>query len=448
MVNDWLKNNLKNIPKRPGIYQYTNEDGTILYVGKALSLRDRLSSYLATESAKTQELLKNATKISWIETGSNFEALLLEAHLIKLHLPKYNVMLRDDKSYLYIFISTGEDYPKVFTARRPKKFENLEKETYEKLNELKGKYFGPFPSARIARMLLKWLRKTFSYCSQKTLGKRGCFYSHIGLCDPCPSEIEKKEEPEKKVLKKKYRLNISRLKRILDGNIKVVKKELTKEMRQLAKEEKFEDANEFKKQIERIDWIISRPPSTAAFLDNPNFYLDESKKATETLVVLLQQVGIAVEKAEKIECFDISNFQGEQAVASQVVFIHGIPEKNFYRRYKMYIEGKPNDFAMLKEAVTRRLSHKEWEFPDLFVIDGGKGQVSTISQLLKEKGIAIPVIGLAKQFERIIVPTESGFTEIALSRKNEALKLLQTMRDEAHRFGLEYHRKRREKLLL
>lgn len=476
MLKNELLTRAKEIPGRPGIYMYKNEEGLVLYVGKALSLKDRISSYAAVDvPTKTSEMLKNASSIDYIETGSDFEALLLEARLIKLHRPKYNVTFKDDKNYLYIFISLGEEYPKVFLTRKPKNFlfshpgrrlksrligskdsiapassadgslQNDKKPTYELLDDLKGTYFGPFPSSKMTRLILMWLRRVLPFCTQKRIGNRVCFYSHIGLCNPCPAYIVKQAKPERSLLTKKYRINIFRLSDILQGNIGKVCAQLSGQMQQFSKLEQFEEADKCKKMLTAFEYLLSNRPTTEVFLENPNFFIEKQQTAQEELNKILTENGLVIKKLTRIECFDISNFDGTDSVAAQVVFINGVAEKSQYRRYKIHIDGKPNDFAMLAEAVERRLKHTEWTFPDLFVIDGGKGQVSTVINKLKELEIAIPVIGLAKQFEKIILLKNAEFKEIRLPKRSNALQLMQQLRDEAHRFGLALHRKRRAK---
>lgn len=444
-MHENVKNRIKEAPKRPGVYLYKNSEGIVLYVGKALSLRDRLYSYTQKVPAKIAEMLTQAHDLAWIETGSDFEAILLEATLIKKYLPHYNTALRDDKSYLYIFISTGEEFPKVLLARKPKNGSRSRR--FETFEGAKGEYFGPFTSAQTTRQVLKWLRRIIPFCQQKRMGKRACFYSHIGLCRPCPSNIIKQPEPLFDQLKKQYRQQIFRLKRILEGNIASVATDLEKEMKKLSREERFEEAAQIRTQLRRLKWL-STQTNTKHFLENPNFYADSQKQAIDELVRILRENGVAIEKADKIECFDVSTFQGNFSVASQIVFVNGIPEKNLYRRYRIRLDGKPNDFDMLSESLGRRLKHPEWIFPDLFVIDGGKGQVSSAKKTLAAANIKTPVIGLAKQFEKIIVSKDHEFQEITIPKKSEALQLMQAMRDEAHRFAITYHRKRRAEAFL
>lgn len=438
------KKNLKSVPRRPGVYRYFDAFGTILYVGKALSLRDRLSSYfLKNVHPKTAELIKAADHFEYTETGSEFTALLLEAKLIKLHRPKYNVSFRDDKSYLYIFISTKEEFPKVFLTRRPKG--DASDASWSVFEGFKGEYFGPFPSAYATRQILKWLRSLFPFCQQKNIGKRACFYSHLGLCKPCPAEIVQTSGEQYQALKKIYRKNISHLTRILEGSISNVSEELEKEMKHYAKNEEFEKAQHVRNQTERLKYLLEEHFRTSVFLDNPNFYVDTQKEATGELREILREQGLMVEPISKLECFDISNFQGHSSVASQVVFVDGVANTDLYRRYRIQLDGKPNDFAMMREAISRRLTHTEWSLPQLLIVDGGKPQVSTIFELLKEKNIQLPLIGLAKRFETIVLVKDGKLIEVKLPRRSPAIKLLQQIRDEAHRFAITYHRKVRGK---
>jgi excinuclease ABC subunit C len=444
METETLKALVSKFPRRPGIYEFSDSTGRVLYVGKALSLRDRLTSYYQSDAPiKTQEMVKNAQTVAVVETGSEFTALLLEARLIKLHRPRYNVIFRDDKSYLYIFISLGEEFPKVFLTRRPKteQFDSGE----SRFEGAKGEYFGPFPSSGTVRSILKWLRRLFPFCMQKKTGTRPCFYAHLGLCSPCPSAIAKTSGAEYEQLKKNYRLGIFRLKRILDGHLEKVVAELTGEMKELSKDERFEEAAEIKFRIERLSWLLTKPIKTQTFLENPNFYGAHQHEAVESLRQLLVEYGLKLASLEKIECFDISNFAGTSAVASQVVFLGGVAEKDLYRRYRIKIDGRPNDFAMLSEAISRRLKHTEWELPQLLIVDGGKPQVSTIHELLRKEHVSLPLIGLAKRFEKIVLIKDHKLIEIELPRRTPALQLLQQIRDEAHRFAITYHRKVRKK---
>jgi excinuclease ABC subunit C len=249
-------------------------------------------------------------------------------------------------------------------------------------------------------------------------------------------------------LKKEYRVNIFRLKHILEGNFQGVEREIEREMAVRAKSEDFEGAQILRDRLERFRGVLKNEQHTSAFLDNPNFYFDRQRKALDELRQILQTHGVEISKLRRIECFDISTFQGNFSVASQIVFIDGVPEKKWYRKYRIKIDGKPNDVAMMRETLSRRLKHPEWEMPDLVIVDGGKPQVGTIGKLFAENKVAIPLIGLAKRWEQIVIPAGQRFTQVNLLRRSTALQLLQQMRDEAHRFAITYHRLRRGKAMM
>ena len=437
MEKDSAKRRLTTVPRRSGVYKFKDAKGVVLYVGKALSLKDRLSSYFQKNLLpKTAEMVAKAENFSYIETGSEFTALLLEAKLIKLYRPKYNVIFKDDKSYLYIFISITDEFPKVFLIRKPKN-----------LPAHRGAYFGPFPSSSTTDQILKWMRSLFPFCQQQKIGKRPCFYSHLGLCTPCPGQIVKTTGEEYQQLKHTYRQNIFRLKRILEGKIDAVVRDLTREMHSLSKQQAYEEARAIRDRINKLQWLLHQPLKTATFLENPNYYFEEQAMAISTLRSLLGKHGLPTQKLHRIECFDVSTISGVQSVASQVVFIDGIPEKSLYRRYRIREGSKPNDVGMLTEAIKRRLGHPEWELPDLLMVDGGKAQVSVVAKLLRDEQLVLPLLGLAKRFEKIVFLKGTVFSEITLRRKEAALKLLQQIRDEAHRFAITYHRKLRRQLV-
>ncbi len=428
---------VSKFPNRPGVYMFQNGEGKVLYVGKALQLKARVLSYFNKDTdAKAQKMVAAATNVTYIETGSEFEALLLEANLIKKYRPRYNVIFRDDKSYLYIFISVDEEFPKIFTTRKPKG--ELNDQTKELYEGMKGIYFGPFPSSGRVRRILTSLRKLLPFCQQRKLG-RPCFYSHIGLCVPCPSQIVKAPFTQRDQFKKEYRKHIFAIKKILEGSIESVVHDLENEMIICTKNESYERAAQIRDQITGLEMLLHNREVTG-FLENPNFYFDRQSKALDELKRILGKYYPGLYKLTRIECFDISTYQGNFSSGSQIVFVAGVPEKKYYRKYRIKRIGKPNDTEMLKETLTRRFSHIEWAFPDLVIVDGGKGQVSIAQDLFRAQRINIPVIGLTKQFEKIVVRGNGGFKEITLRRKSPSLRLVQQMRDEAHRFARSYTR--------
>lgn len=443
------KEDISDFPRQPGIYKFLNKKGMAIYIGKALSLKDRVLSYFASDATSRIKLLLSETdRIEFVVTGSEFEALLLEARLIKLFKPKYNVVLKDDKSYLYIFISSKEEFPKIYLTRKPKSFLLAAGSASKILEGEMGEYFGPFPSANTARAVMKFLRRIFPYCQQKKLGHRSCFYSHIGLCDPCPSRIYKLAEPTRSRMKNIYRRNIYSIKSILDGNISKLKHTLEKEMAILSKDEQFEEAAKVNRQLLQLEYIAMGKDTTAAFLENENFHFDRQKLATENLRSILLIYFPTITTLSRIECYDISNLQGKFAVGAETVFINGIAETSQYRRYKIKTINSPNDSGMLAEILRRRLAHLDWAMPDLIVVDGGKSQVSSAAKTLTELNITIPVVGLAKRLEYIVLWSAGNFIEIKLSRRDNALKFLQQMRDETHRFVISYHKTYRAKAFL
>src|SRR3989344_4498788 len=423
--------NKSQIPHKPGVYQFKNKSGRIIYVGKAIDLYHRVLSYFHgyplgvnvthTRGVIASHLRNEIASVETIIVESELEALILEANLIKKYLPEFNVSLKDDKDYLYIKI-TEEDYPRVITARK---------------NELKEslKNFGPFPSSRTVRDTLKALRKVFSWCSNAHPGgvntnpprgwnRRACFYYHLGLCPGACIE---------KITKADYRKNIFRLAKLLEGKKEKLVSELLSEMESVSRQQRFEDAAKVKKTLTGINYL-TQTNRTSLYLENPNFLQDERQKALESLQEALQLPKLP----ERIECYDISNIQGHEATGSMVVLTEGDTDKSQYRKFKIKTTGKPNDVGMLREVMGRRLKHKEWKFPDLIIIDGGLGQVRAVEFSILNCQLSIPLYGLAKRMEWLYSPDGSI---IKLPKSHPASKLLQKLRDEAHRFAITYHRK-------
>lgn len=427
MIPDFIKS--LDIPHKPGVYLYRDKHQKIIYVGKAIDLYNRVSSYFngkATDT-KTVQLVQNIVSVETIIVESELEALILEANLIKQYLPLYNIRLTDDKDYLYIAI-TEEDYPKIITARK---------------NDLKAvkKFFGPFPSSTTVKTTLKRLRKIFPWCSNPigpknkpkllpdgTIGGRACFYFHIGLCPgACVGKISRED----------YNRIINRFSKFLDGKKQELIDELTVEMEGYAQDLQYEEAEKIKKIISGIGYI-TQPTKIQGYLENPNFLEDLNRQAIEELQKVLNLPDLPL----RIEAYDISNFQGELSTGSMVVLKNGEIDKSQYRRFKIKITGKPNDVGMHKEMMQRRLKHKEWPLPQLFLIDGGRGQVRGSFEEVFKMGLNIPVFGLAKKMEWLFPPEGDV---VKLPKRSLALRLLQRIRDESHRFAITYHRKLRSK---
>ena len=413
-----IKNNIDkaNIPHKPGVYIFKSSQAEVLYVGKAIDLYHRVRSYFSKSNLnlKTQQLVNLIKAVETITVESELEALILEANLIKKFLPPFNVRLTDDKDYLYIKV-TKEKFPRIITARKKDLTASL-------------KYFGPFPSSTTVKTTLKKLRRIFPWCANPPGSKnklsRSCFYYHLGLCPgPCAGKIDQKE----------YLKIITRFVKFMEGKKDQLVWELSQEMIQFSQRLDFESANSLKKIIQGIEYLLS-PTKIDIYLENPNFIEDQLKVALEKLKQDLNLQKLP----ERIEGYDISNIQGKDATGSMVVLINGEIDKSQYRKFRIKISGRPNDVAMLKEVMARRLNHPEWPFPQLIIIDGGRGQVRGVKQILDQKNVHILIFGLAKRLEWIYPPQGAI---IKLSKKSLSLRLLQKLRDEAHRFAITYHRK-------
>ncbi|MBI4136444.1 UvrB/UvrC motif-containing protein, partial [Candidatus Roizmanbacteria bacterium] len=353
-------------------------------------------------------------------------ALLLEAKLINRIQPKYNITWRDDKHPLYIKI-TREEFPKIHTVRRE--------------DDQQSVYFGPFPSASTVRQTLKFLREIFPYCSEKRMGRRPCFYSHIGLCDPCPNWISSLSGDNYQAEVKRYRKNISMICKLLDGKAPSLIHQLEKHMSKLAAAEQFEQAAQVKRQLDKIEYLRQMRTPVKEYMKNPNLYDDLRQ---EELTELASVLGLS--SLSHIEGYDISNIQGTHATGSMVTFIDGEPEKSYYRKFRIRQKQTPDDTFMMHEMLIRRLRHEDWQYPDLILVDGGKGQINAALHALKSMAVSVPVIGLAKRLEEILIPLEQDtFKSIRLPASSKALHLLQRVRNEAHRFANTYHRKLRTK---
>src|SRR5512147_402392 len=563
-ISEKIQGILATLPAKPGCYLMKNADGKIIYVGKAISLKNRVRSYFhadASHDAKTRRLVREIANIEWIVVGSELEALILEMNLIKKHRPKYNVRLKDDKRYPYIKIHWADPFPKVTVTRQ--------------MDEDGSRYFGPYTSAWAVYQTLDVLRRIFPYltCDREITGmdKRACLYYDIKLCiAPCigaASQIQ-------------YRQMISDLMDFLSGHSEGIVTRIQQEMEKASEEMRFEKAAALRDQLKAIQSIIERQKIVFAsdYLDSDvlamarsdgeacvqiffirggkligreyfilegtedvadtevmeqfitQFYTEaatipqqvmlpqeiEERKiigqwlrskrggekveffvpkdgqprelvqmaaenATETLAALrtqwqadthkqeqalteLQEAFRLKEPPNRIECYDISNTQGTAIIGAMVVFTQGVPDKKLYRKFNIEsVVGAPADFASMEEMLTRRF--RRWQgsqqaeaapgskpdasfsfLPDLIIIDGGKGQLGRAVSVLEQARLygKIPVIGLAKQEEEIFIPGKSE--SLMLPRHSQALYLIQRIRDEAHRYGITAHRKKRQKL--
>lgn len=421
----------QSLPSKPGVYIYKDEKNKIIYVGKAKDLKKRVSSYFSNKAldAKTLKLVSEIKSLDHITVGSEIEAFLLESELIKKHRPFYNIKLIDDKSYPYIMITKG-DSPSVLVIRNQKN-----KNSY---------YFGPFTEASAVRTVLKLLRKIFPYQSVKNHAKKKCLYYHLGLC-PCVRAV-----PENVI---SYKKDLGRIRKFLRGETKGVINDLKREQKEMVKNEKFEIASEIQKKIEQVEHITSEQYDPFRYLEQPDYYYQRITNELESLEEILQKYFEKKLRLKRIECYDISNFSGKQATGSMVVFINGDKSSKDYRRFKIKTKDTPDDFFMMKEMLGRRFKKDGWAEPDLVVIDGGKGQVSAALETLVARKKDIPLIGLAKRKETIVIPQKQlgqklQFLEIKLPKSTGGINLLRRIRDEAHRFAITYHRLLRKKRMI
>lgn len=549
-MNKELEESLKLVPTLPGCYIYYDKNGEIIYVGKAKNLKRRVSSYFHKkhDRVKVAVLVSKIEKMEYIITDSEVEALILEAHLIKKHKPKYNILLKDDKKYPY-FLITDEDYPRITVVRK------------KNINPDKGKFYGPYTNSRAMYSTLDFLKKIFplKQCKTPKFSNRPCLYYHIGKCmAPCqgkvtPQEYQnivaqvelflsgkqtelikklktqmeeyaKNEQYEKaarmrdsyldlqktlehqKVVYENARLNEDIIAVLYEEGIFAVTILLIREGRLIDKKDftyfvENEDKDEFFKtffqeyystlmlefpdkivstDLENIgdkqlyqDWleIIShkkikisygkskqgRELAQLAQKNVQNLFENARIKKLASIRDDFNEVGAYLQETLKltnfpnrIECYDISHIQGTNTVASMVVFYNGMSKKTAYKKFRLKTtEGKPDDFLSMKEVLTRRLSRlgeKNWEKPDLIIIDGGKGQLSSVMEVVEEMGITgIDFVSLAKKEEEVFLPHQSKSIRIPMD--SNAMFLIQRIRDEAHRFAITYHRSLRSKAL-
>lgn len=564
-ISTHLQGILDTLPTKPGCYIMKNAAGTIIYVGKAINLRNRVRSYFHADSshdAKTRRLVRDIVDLEWIVVGSELEALILEMNLIKRHRPRYNIRLKDDKRYPYIKVHWNEPYPRVTVTRQ--------------MLEDGARYFGPYTSAWAVYQTLDVLRKVFPYlvCDREITGqdKRACLYFDIKLCNaPCIGAVNNAQ----------YRQMIADLMAFLSGHSEEIIARLNLEMETAAEELRFERAAAIRDQLKAIQSIVERQKVvfSSDYIDSDvvamaradgeacvqiffirggkligreyfilegtedtsdsevmsqfiqQFYteaasvpkqlflpqeIEEAKivsqwlrsrrggdkveifvpkdgqpqelvqmaaeNASETLTALRAQWQADSHKQElalaelqsalglpkppnRMECYDVSHTQGVATVGAMVVFEQGVPAKRLYRKFNIDSTsiGAPDDFASMEEMLTRRF--KRWEaatetatqapgakpdesfsfLPDLIIIDGGKGQLGRAVQVLEKFNLTdkVPVVGLAKREEEIFFPHKSE--SLMLPRHSQGLYLVQRIRDEAHRYGITAHRKRRSK---
>jgi excinuclease ABC subunit C len=429
-----LEDKLKQLPDAPGVYFHKNAQDEIIYVGKAAVLRNRVRQYFQksrTRDPKTDALVHDIADTDWMIVESELEALFLEAEMIRRYMPRYNILLRDDKSMSYIRIDYDSGYPTVSTTRRP-------------LDD-GARYFGPYSSTTAIRQALKILRRIFPFATRQLAGqKRATLHYHLGL-DPGLEEGRTTIEA--------YRANLRKLILVIEGKRKNIEHELERDMKHAAKAQEFEQAARIRNQL----FTLQKINKQVIFSDKE--FMDISKDhALNELVDLL-----SLERfPRRIEGYDISHMSGTNVVASMVVFTHGVSDKSEYRKFKTRKDHN-NDFFNMNETLGRRLSEKNlkaWGKPDLILIDGGKGQLDAALKARDEAGCKMPFIGLAKREEQIVIDknrsnltlnidvlhklggytTESeDFILVNVPHTTNVVKLLQRIRDESHRFAVSYH---------
>jgi len=534
--------NLKktDLPNSPGVYKFLNKNLEIIYVGKSKNLKKRVKSYFQKQqNNKISKMVKEITKIDFVISNSEHDALLLENNMIKENKPKYNILLRDDKTYPYIAISK-ERFPKVYTTR--------------KINLKKEDVFGPYTNVKSMRGILRLIKNLYKIrncnyvLSEENIRNKKfkvCLEYHLGNCKgPCEEHQEENY----------YKKDIDEIKNILNGrNIQLINS-LKSEMNVFSKNLEFEEAQKIKDKVNELETFTSRSIVVSfkvnnidviGIIDDENYYyvnymkinngmiitsetnkikkkldfdfreleqiiidlkfkyrsikndvlsnLDLSKMISDEIKsyvpksgdkkkliemslknVLFFKKNLYNEKKERktkklsilvdlknklnlkkipfhIECFDISNIQGENTVASLVMFKDGYPSKKNYRKFKIRTVDKPDDFESMREVIFRRYSRtikEKTNLPDLIIIDGGKGQLSSTCEVLKKLNIynKMNVIGIAKKLEEIYFPNDS--IPVLLSKKSSYLKLIQNIRNEAHRFAINYHKDLRSKNFL
>lgn len=327
----------------------------------------------------------------------------------------------DGKAYPLIRITKKNEFPAVLTAR--------------KIEDKNSVYFGPYPHAKEMHMVLRLLRRIFPFQSVLAHPPKNCLYYHLGLCPCLPAH---KDEI------KQYKKTLNHIITFLEGKTKKVIRDLEKERNSASEKEEFEKAHVLQKQINAIRTVTEPFVNPFEYETNPNFREDIRREEMQELQNTLQKAGVTISLPTRIECFDNSNIQGTNPTSSMVVLTNGEIDTGEYRKFKIKSVKGPDDFASMKEVFERRLSHAEWPFPTLFIVDGGKGQISAAKEVLVKHAVTIPVIGLAKKEETIIT---SDFTSIQLPKNSKALVLLMRIRDEAHRFAITFHRKLRSKAM-
>ena len=424
---DLTRKNLTSTPEEAGVYVFWSKEKVPLYIGKSNNLKRRIISYkLKKLGVKTKKMISLATYFSNVLVSSDLEALLLEAYLIRTLKPPFNIQLKDDKHPLYIKI-TNDDFPQVITARKI----DIDNTSI---------YFGPFPSSYNVKSTLKLIRKIIPF-AQHPPSQKPCLYSQIGLCNPCPSTINAlTNRNARRSLTKRYRRNITLIKKLLEGKSKAVIASLEKEMAKSAKVEDFENASIIRDKITKLNYITQPITPVKAFLNNPNLLEDIRLNELHELKHFISPYIVLPKIFTRIECYDIAHISGSKPTASMVTFINGESEKSLYRHFRINQKNGANDIASLGEVAKRRLKYlADWGTPDLIIVDGGKSQVNIFLNYFNKVDKTIAIIGLTKRLETLVIPQKDGNFILLKTPHGPIRNLVQRLRDEAHRFARRYH---------
>ena len=407
-----LKEKLKNLPSAPGVYFHKNAENEIIYVGKAAVLKNRVRQYFHStqKDPKTTALVAEITDTDWMVTDSEMDALFLESEMVKRYMPKWNILLRDDKNVSFVRIDMKSPVPTVTLTRNP-------------LDD-GADYYGPYYGKAIVATALRILRRVFPYYDKPYTGKK-TLNTDLRLTPGIETGATTEAE---------YKKSLRHLISYIKGHRTKVIKDVEKAMKSASKTGNYELAA-----VLRNQYFGLRGLSTKIVFSDKEFLSISSDAALLELTKLLK----LPHPPTRIEGFDISHQSGTNVVASGVTFINGVADRRLYRKFKIRNE-KNDDFANMREVITRRLNHlSDWGRPDLILIDGGEPQLRAVAPIITPTNI--PFLGLAKEFETIILPDG---TPIRLPQNSHLIKLLQRIRDESHRFAVQYHTLLKRKSML
>ena len=423
-MNKRIYQKINTLPSTSGIYKFLDKDNNILYIGKAINLKRRVSSYFKDtlyDRPYIVKMLPFISDVEVIETNNEIEALVLESALVRKFKPKFNSELKDDKSYAWIYINTQDKFPTVKIVRTIRKGE------YEK-----GRLFGPYPSGYTIKRVYSYLRKLYPFCTCKNHDCAHSLYYHIGLCPgPYIGAISEKD----------YRKNINNIIKFLSGKQQNHIKRLEKEMKEYSQKQEYEKASQLRDRIKDLKYISQDIDFT--YYDDALSYESRRDKARKSSFNYLG-MELNIPNLHRIECFDISNIQGKNAYGSMVVAEDGKLNRSEYRIFKIKGEDKPNDYKMLREVLKRRFKDKNKKV-DLVLIDGGKGQLNAVKDIIPKK-VSLMGISKGRYLKR---KGRSSIDEFWILKDGNVYRIdiaspeiLIDLRNEAHRFAISYFRKR------